>query len=319
LPTGKNTFEVKARDLDLNEDPTPAAIHFSVTPPIWQQPWFVALVFIMLSGVGFQTIRIIRRDRKLLTANIELEAARESLEQRVTERTADLETRNAELERFTYTVSHDLKSPLVTIRGFLGLLKKDALAGDRARMEGDIEQIDNAAGSMSELLDDLLELSRIGRIVNPNEEISLEALSKQVVNLLKPQAEERSIQITIAPNLPSIYGDRLRLQEVLQNLIENAIKFCRDTANPHIEIGHRSENGQELCFVKDNGIGIEPQYHEKVFGLFERLDDSKEGTDIGLALVKRIVELHGGTVWVESKGAGKGTTFCFTLPSKKIS
>ena len=116
------------------------------------------------------------------------------------------------------------------------------------------------------------------------------------------------------PELPVVLGDRVRLTEVFQNLIANAVKYMGDQTNPRIEIGSRSDEAEVVCFVRDNGMGIDPRYHEKVFGLFERLDASNEGTGIGLALVKRIIEVHGGRVWVESEGRGQGSTFLFTLP-----
>ena len=114
--------------------------------------------------------------------------------------------------------------------------------------------------------------------------------------------------------MPTIYGDRLRLIEVMQNLIDNAVKFVGQQPNPRIEIGAISKETEILCFVRDNGVGIKPQYHETVFGLFDRLDPSIEGTGIGLALVKQIIEIHNGTIWVESAGDGNGATFYFTLP-----
>jgi signal transduction histidine kinase len=226
---------------------------------------------------------------------------------------AELGTKNAELERFTYTVSHDLKSPLITIRGFLGLLQKDATAGDAARLESDVKHIRDATEKMKHLLDDLLELSRVGRLINPPEAVSLAELAEEARVLVGGQIAERGAQINIAPNLPIVFGDRPRLLEVLQNLIDNAVKYLGHQPEPRIDIGAREAGGETIIYVHDNGIGIEPQYHEKVFGLFERLEQDTEGTGIGLALVKRIVELHGGRIWVESNGGGQGSTFCFTL------
>ncbi len=116
------------------------------------------------------------------------------------------------------------------------------------------------------------------------------------------------------PNLPNVYGDRIRLRELLQNLIENAIKFRGDQAYLKVEIGAQDGGAEVICHVRDNGSGIDPAYHEKIFGLFERLDPQFEGTGIGLSLARRIVELHGGRIWLESEGPGKGSTFFFTLP-----
>jgi PAS domain S-box-containing protein len=226
---------------------------------------------------------------------------------------AEQEAKNAEMERFTYTVSHDLKSPLITIRGFLGLLEQDAIRGNVERMQTDITYIHTAAATMQRLLDELLELSRIGRVVHPLTEIPLSALAQEAVTLVGGQIAAREVQVHIAPDLPMVVGDRPRLLEVLQNLVDNAVKFMGAQPHPRIEIGVRQEEKQTVYYVRDNGVGIDPRYHEKVFGLFERLEPEGDGTGIGLALVKRIIEVHGGRIWVESAGQGCGSTFCFTL------
>lgn len=226
----------------------------------------------------------------------------------------ELEAKNSELERFTYTVSHDLKSPLVTIKGFLGFLNQDIASGNLERQQNDIERINNAALKMEQLLRDLLELSRIGRLVDTSEVIPFEDLAGEAMDLVHGQLEARGVTVLIQPGLPAVYGDRRRLAEVLQNLLDNAAKYMGRQANPRVEIGQRGEvNGKPVFYVRDNGIGIEPQHHERIFGLFNKLDPGTEGTGIGLALVKRVIEFHGGRIWVESE-PGIGSTFFFTLP-----
>lgn len=226
----------------------------------------------------------------------------------------ELETKNAELERFTYTVSHDLKSPLVTIKGFLGWLEKDVAAGNMERVQHDFQQIRDAATKMQNLLDDLLELSRIGRLMNPPQTVAMTELTAEAIQLVAGQIEARGVQVNIAHDLPLISGDRPRLVEVLQNLIDNAVKFMGSQMAPRIDIGVRNDAGEPIFFVQDNGSGIAARYHQRIFDLFERLEQSTEGTGVGLALVKRIIEVHGGRIWVESDGPGRGSTFCFTLP-----
>ena len=231
---------------------------------------------------------------------------------------ADLEMKNAELERFTYSVSHDLKSPLVTIRGFLGFIEGSVEKGDRARFKADLQRIRDAADKMQRLLNELLELSRIGRLIKPPESVPFEEVAREATSLVAGRlAGERAV-VEIAPGLPNVYGDRARLVEVVQNLLDNAIKFMGDQPEPRIEIGQRGQDaaGMPVFFVRDNGIGIEPQFRDTVFGLFNKLDPASEGTGVGLALVKRIVEVHGGKIWLESEGAGKGSTLNFTLPTR---
>ncbi|MCC6300441.1 MAG: PAS domain S-box protein [Anaerolineales bacterium] len=231
----------------------------------------------------------------------------------------ELELKNAELEQFTYTVSHDLKAPLITIRGFLGFLSQDAHSGNVERLEGDLKRISAATDKMQNLLNDLLELSRIGRMMNDPVEISLEQLAVDASELLHGRLKERGAELEVKSPLPKVFGDQQRLLEVFQNLIDNAAKFTIGQERPRVEIGQSASEreGFATLYVRDNGIGIAPQFHERIFGLFNRLNPSIEGTGVGLPLVKRIVEFHGGRIWVES-AEGKGATFFFTLPSPEL-
>jgi len=227
----------------------------------------------------------------------------------------ELESKNAELERFTYTVSHDLKAPLVTIKGFLGYLEMDAAKGDVVRLEKDIERIGRAADKMHDLLNELLELSRIGRVMNEPEEVPFADIVSDVLAITEGRLTKHNVKVKLIGDSPVLFGDRKRLMEVFQNLIDNSAKFMGGQSSPVIEIGADGfEHNMPILFVRDNGIGIAPEYHERIFGLFNRLDPSVDGTGIGLALVKRIIEFHGGRIWVESE-PGKGAKFLFTLPS----
>lgn len=226
-----------------------------------------------------------------------------------------LRAHNAELENFAYTVSHDLKGPLVTMKGFLGMLAQDIRADNQARIQEDIQFIGASADKMGKLISDLLKLSRIGRVIGPSEEVDLVQLTWEAIQLLTGRLRAKNVTVKASPDLPIVCGDRIRLREVLQNLIDNAAKYTGDQQNPVIEIGTRHQGGEQIIFVKDNGLGIDPKHQSRIFNLFEKLDPTVEGTGIGLALVKRVIEMHGGRVWVESKGLGQGSTFCFTLPA----
>jgi PAS domain S-box-containing protein len=226
----------------------------------------------------------------------------------------ELEQKNAELERFTYTVSHDLKSPLITIKGFAGLLADDAGKRDPVQLKKDVQRIIAAADTMQELLADVLELSRIGRVVSPLKKTSFGTIAREAVDLLAGPLAERDVWMDIAADLPVVSVDHARIREVMVNLIENAVKFMGSQQNPVIRIGVETDGKTPVFFVQDNGIGIDPRYLERIFNLFERLDTSTHGTGIGLTIVRRIIEVHGGKIWAESEGVGKGTTFRFTLP-----
>lgn len=229
-----------------------------------------------------------------------------------------LERQNAELEQFTYTVSHDLRNPLVTIRAFLGYVERAAAEGDADRLAKDIRRIYAAADSMESLLRDLLELSRSGVTIRQPEEIPAEELIHEVLDLLAGKIKERGLRVEVSNDMPPLYGDRRRLHQVFQNLIGNATKFMGDQPDPRIEIGGRGGGEENTYWVRDNGMGIDGRYGQKIFDLFERLDPKGEGTGVGLALVKRIVELHGGQIVVESAGKGQGATFRFTLTTARL-
>ena len=199
----------------------------------------------------------------------------------------------------------------------MGYLREDAKKGDLTRFDKDLARVIKATETMQNLLNDLLELSRVGRVINPQEDIAFSEIARETLNLLQNPLRPEKIKIEIQDGLPIVRCDRVRIIEVVQNLVTNAIKFMGNQPAPAIQIGSTgldSEPGFSVFFVKDNGIGIEPQFHERVFGLFNRLDPEKEGTGIGLALVKRIIEVHGGRIWLESDGKNVGSTFYFTLP-----
>ena len=310
LDPGRYTFQVIAANSDGTWNEEGASLELRVRPAFYQTWSFSVLCAALVLLVGravhlFRVRQLVERNRVLLRTQAELEL-----------RNAESRAKSAEMERFTYAVSHDLKSPLVTIRGFLGMVRKDLAKGRVDRADRDLERIDKAAARMQRLIDELLELSRIGRVAAEPQDVSLAELAREAADAVGGRIAERGVELDVDAGMPPVFGDRRRLLEVLQNLIDNAVKFIGDPLRPWVRVGWRRDGDDTVYFVADNGRGIEPRFHDKVFGLFERLDDGVEGTGIGLAMAKRIVELHGGRIWVESEGAGQGSTFCFTLPAQ---
>jgi len=276
-----------------------------------------AFVRMLVGGFRQALGRALASERALALSNQELEARAARLEAQERERArliSDLEAKNAELERFTYTVSHDLKSPLITVRAYLDSISQDIEQRNYERIREDLRRVSSASDKMRELLDGLLKLSRVGRIVNAPEEIPLNALAEAAAAIAAGRLAARRVATVVAPNLPAVRVDRQRMVDVFVNLLDNAAKFMGEQAEPRVEIHAEAEGGRVTVRVCDNGVGIEAGQHERVFGLFERLSPASEGTGLGLALARRIVEAHGGRIWVESLGVGSGATFCFTLP-----
>ena len=222
--------------------------------------------------------------------------------------------KTVELEHINYAISHDLKGPLLTVRAFADLLAQDLLSDDQERVAGDLEWIRSAAATMQERITQLTKLSRESRNyewVN----VDFADVVRDVINLLGGPISERGSLVDLVGPLPVVKGDVQSLTHLVQNLVENALKFCREGTTALVEIGVREATDPPVLYVSDNGIGVEQQYREKIFQLFERLNHQIEGSGVGLALAKRIVSRHHGEIWVEDNQRD-GSTFCFTLGAR---
>lgn len=290
-----------------------AAAHSEVHKLFW-------IVFLG-NGVSFTLLTavflfVLRENRLGSRAEIELREANQNLEERVKTRTADLTATNKELEAFSYSVSHDLRAPLRSIDGFSRILIEDC------HMKLDEEDLDNlmrvraASQRTGQLIDDLLQLSRLTRTEMLQESVDLSKLVRQVADGLQQAEPQRRVKFVIEPNLIAT-ADKNLIRILLQNLLGNAWKFTGRNDEAKIEFGRVIQEGDPAFYVRDNGAGFDMTYAHKLFGAFQRLHSADEfpGTGIGLATVQRVILRHGGRVWAESK-LNQGTTFYFTLPTE---
>jgi PAS domain S-box-containing protein len=243
-----------------------------------------------------------------ITARREAAAVRDSL-------LRALEEKNAELERFGQNVTHDLKAPLVTIRGFADQVERNVRAGRMDRLAADAARIGDAAARAQRMLDEVLAVTDAGRPVGPPSIVPAEELVREALRVAGPRLGSQVPTVEVPSPLPQVYGDRPRLVRVFEQLIDNAAKFRAPGGAARVWVeAVPGDPGRATLVVRDEGIGIEPRHHERVFEAFEKLDPRSEGDGIGLSLVRRVVESHGGRVWVESKGPGEGTAVFLTLP-----
>ena len=236
------------------------------------------------------------------------------LARRVHERTDQLEAANHELEAFSYSIAHDLRTPLRSIDGFANILLEDFAPHWPAEAQRLLGTVRERAQHMGRLIDALLRLSRLGRQPLSLERVPMTTLARQVLDELRAEQPERRLETMIA-DLPDAVGDVALLRQVLVNLLSNAFKFTLQRPDAHVDVGFREDGGERIYHVRDNGAGFDMRFAERLFGVFQRQHraDEFEGTGVGLSIVQRIIRRHGGRVWAEAE-VDKGATFFFTLP-----
>ena len=240
---------------------------------------------------------------------------RKQLEKEQQNLVKELKQKNQELEQYTTSFSHDLRGPLTSIQLFSGYLSQDMSWGNFDKAREDVQEINRSAKNMTQMLDEVQQLSRIGKNYEQfMRRLSFDEISRAALEIHKKTLTEKEIKIVIDPGLPFVYGNFEELCLLMNKLIDNAIKFMGDQESPVIHIGSMEKENEKVFFIEDNGIGILPDYHERVYKLFEKLDRDSSGVGVGLTIVKRIIDAHHGKIWVESEGKKKGSKFYFSFP-----
>jgi len=299
---GKYTFRVKGSNNDGYWNEQGTSIKITITPPFWETPWFRGLSLIFIAGV----LLIAYRGRVTRMRNQNLE-----LEQRIRERTVELEVMNKELEAFSHSISHDLRAPLRSMNGFSEILLETY--GQQLDHEGReyLQRIHQASERMGHLIDDLLKLARLSRTEMVMGNVNLSALAESVMKEIQQGDPGHKV---LFQNTPGLYAQGVEslLKVMLWNLLDNAWKFTYRVTEPKIEFGITAKYNSLVYYVRDNGVGFDNNYADKIFEAFHRQHPGFAGTGIGLGSAKRIIQRHGGSIWAEGK-INEGSTFYFTL------
>ncbi len=278
--------------------------------------WATVLVLIptMPKALALPGLAKINADlAKQIAERSEAQAALSESEKSLRLANARLQQKNKEIEEFVYTVSHDLKSPVATMLGFVEYAMEDVAAGRLEDLSDSFPRIKRAALRMSNLIDDLLKLSRVGRLPLEPATVDIGKTVRELSEGMSDRLARAGAELVIEQGLPSVEADPTRFSQAIDNLLENAIKYACRQGGARIVVGAKSIGEEIWVCVRDNGPGIAPEYHERIFGLFQRLADDDEGTGIGLAIVSKIMQAHGGRAWVESS-PGQGATFWLAFP-----
>jgi len=324
LNSGKYVFRLKSTNSDgvwSNQEKT---VFITIMPPYWQTWWFrllIAGVILMCITIAF---KIRMRNSKIYQDKLEGQIKERTKElelqkKKLAETADELSEKNEEIQRFTYAVSHDLKSPLNNIRGIAELIPLELDSEDTTGVEKCLELIDTSCDIMSNLIADVTEIAKLGKIENKNELLNTDDIMSLIGDLSKGKRDAGSVQLHIASDLPNIYGDKNRIIQVFGNLVDNAIKYMGDEKQPKVMIEALETDCRIIIKVTDNGSGMDEESLKKLFSPFKRFHSDVKGTGLGLYMTKQIVESHGGQISAESPGKDLGTSFSVTFPTAEIS
>lgn len=323
LNPGEYTLRIKSTNSDGVWVDNEIDLYITVTPPYWQTWWFkslmIALVLLLFYIAQHIKLQNIRKNQRRLELKVD-ERTKELQFQKnkLIEAADNLASKNEEIQRFTYAVSHDLKSPLGNIRGLASLIPLEVSLEDHPGLAEYLGLIDVSCNNMNELISDITEIARLGKIDNKNELLKTNELLDLSRNLIKGKLKQLNIELSITENMPDIFGDRNRILQVFGNFLDNAIKYMGDQENPKIRVTYEDNGDTNSFMIIDNGSGMNEVALKKLFTPFERFHDNVKGTGLGLYMVKQIAISHGGTIVAESEGKGKGATFKLVLPKAKI-
>ena len=319
LASGAHTFELKARDRDFNEDPTPAVAHFTVVPPVWKQPWFIGLMVVLLSVIGLQTGRVIRRDRRLRASNDALS----DMNQELFQINRDLEAASRQIQeqterksRFLASMSHELRTPMNAIVGFTRMVLRRAGDVLPQRQKENLVKVTQSADRLLDLINSILDLSKIeaGRMDVNTEPFAVEMLiagcCAEVEPLVKPDV---TLGCDVSDDIGEAHTDPARVRQIVVNLLSNALKF---TERGEVAVRATGESGSVVISVADTGPGIPADALDAIFEEFQQVkgsDPQHKGTGLGLPITKGFAELLGGSISVQSE-VGRGSTFTVRVP-----
>ncbi len=323
LNPGDYVFHVKSTNSDGVWNTKEKMLHISVTPPFWKTWWFRFLMAISILGITYLIYYLRMRNVKAYQENLEKKINERTKElqihQRKLKKAADeLSIKNEEIQRFTYSVTHDLKSPLGGIKGITNLIPLTMDTKKIPELEKYIEMINTSCDTMNQLILDLGKMARIGKIENQNEFLNTNEIIDLAKNLVGGKLEVNQVKLEVAEKLPEIYGDKNRMIQVFGNLLDNAIKYMGNQKNPLIIVKAEKTEEKVHFHITDNGSGMNKEALNKVFSPFERFHADVQGTGLGLYMVKQIIESHEGQIKATSSGKGMGTSFIITFPTAEL-